>query len=226
MNTRTIPKGSPRTKLTRAQIAEGLKSVPIATLMLGAGNAKFTKLTHKQTRFAQALALGESKAGAYRAAYDTQTNAHAQSIEGQRLAAHPSIAHQVQALKLALAAREYATPPALRALVIERLTAHAIDDDIAPAQRLRALELLGKVTEVAAFTERREIISVTDSATAKDRMMLSLRAVLQAQAIDVTPKHNTTDLLEPLTTTDDCIIDTEPALQTNETDDTSTPPTP
>jgi preprotein translocase subunit YajC len=31
--------------------------------------------------------------------------------------------------------------------VIERLTATAIDDEIKPAQRLRALELLGKVTE-------------------------------------------------------------------------------
>jgi hypothetical protein len=86
-------------------------------------------------------------------------------------------------------------------LVIERLTAHAIDDGIPPAQRLRALELLGKVTEIAAFTERRELVKITDSATARDKLLLSLREVLKAQAIDVTPKQSpasNADTLEPL----------------------------
>lgn len=187
MSTQQIP-NKPRPKLSRADIARGLENVPIAQVLIGAANAKTTKLTPKQRRFAEALALGESKAGAYRAAYDTQTNHHAQSIEGQRLAKHPSISHQVDALRLAAEAKNYATPPALRQLVIERLTAHAIDDNINPSQRLRALELLGKITEVAAFTERREIVRVTDSATARDKLLMSLREVLQAQAIDVTPK--------------------------------------
>ena len=187
MSTQQIP-NKPRPKLSRADIARGLESVPIAQVLLGANNAKTTKLTHKQRKFAEALALGESKAGAYRAAYDTHSKPAIQSLEGSRLAAHPKIALQVDALKLAAEAKNYATPPALRQLVIERLTAHAIDDDIPPAQRLRALELLGKVTEIAAFTERRELVKITDSATARDKLLMSLREVLQAQAIDVTPK--------------------------------------
>jgi hypothetical protein len=181
-----IPKAKQRAKLTREQIREGLKAQPIEALLLGAGNAKKTTLTAKQQKFAQALAMGETKAGAYRAAYDTQTNPHAQSIEGQRLAAHPSITLQVNALRLAAEAREYATPPALRALVLERLTAHAIDPDIKPAQRLRALELLGKVTEVAAFTERRELIKVTDSGQARTRLIQTLRDAMRAGAVDAT----------------------------------------
>lgn len=189
---KAIPKAKARTKLTREQIREGLKAQPIEALLLGAGNAKKTTLTHKQQKFAQALALGETKAGAYRAAYDTHTNPHAQSIEGQRLAAHPSISLQVEALRLAAEARQYATPPALRALVLERLTAHAIDPDVKPAQRLRALELLGKVTEVAAFTERRELIKVTDSGQARTKLIQTLRDAMRAGAIDAT-------ILEPLT---------------------------
>lgn len=181
-----IPKAKPRAKLTREQIREGLKAQPIEALLLGAGNTKKTTLTAKQQKFAQALAMGETKAGAYRAAYDTQTNPHAQSIEGQRLAAHPSISLQVNALRLAAEAREYATPPALRALVLERLTAHAIDPDVKPAQRLRALELLGKVTEVAAFTERRELIKVTDSGQARTRLIQTLRDAMRAGAVDAT----------------------------------------
>lgn len=180
--------------------------------MLGAANAKTTKLTAKQAKFAQALALGETKAGAYRAAYDTHTTAQAQSVEGQRLAAHPAVSLQVEALKLAAEARNYATPPALRALVIERLTAHAIDDTINPAQRLRALELLGKITEVAAFTERREIVRVTDSGTARDKLLLSLREVLQASAVDVTPKPIALKplALEPLAPGPQAALEPEP----------------
>jgi phage terminase small subunit len=179
-----IPKAKPRPKLTREQIREGLKSQPMDALLLGAGNAKKTTLTAKQQKFAQALASGETKAGAYRAAYDTKTNPHAQSIEGQRLAANPSIALQVDALRLAAEARAYATPPALRALVLERLTAHAIDPDVKPAQRLRALELLGKVTEVAAFTERRELVKVTDSGQARTKLIQTLRDAMRAGAVD------------------------------------------
>jgi hypothetical protein len=166
-------------------VAEGLQSVPIDVVLLGAASAKETKLTSKQRAFAEGIAMGKSKAASYREAYDTQAKPHHQSLEGQRLAASPAIARQIDALRLANEARKYATPAALRALVIERLTATAIDDDIKPAQRLRALELLGKVTEVAAFTERREIVQTTDAGSARTALLENLRAALRTQAIDI-----------------------------------------
>lgn len=166
-------------------MAEGLQSVPLDVVLLGAASAKQTKLTAKQRAFAEGVAMGKSKAQAYRDAYDTQARPHHQSLEGQRLAASPAIARQIDALRLANEARKYATPAALRSLVIERLTATAIDEDIKPAQRLRALELLGKVTEVAAFTERREIIKTTDAGSARQALLSHLRAALAAGAIDV-----------------------------------------
>ncbi len=174
-----------RPKLTRAAVAEGLQSVPIDVVLLGAASAKQTKLTHKQRAFAEGIAMGKSKAAAYRDAYDTQAKPHHQSLEGQRLAASPAIARQIDALTLANEARKYATPAALRSLVIERLTATAIDDEIKPAQRLRALELLGKVTEVAAFTERREIIKTESAGDARQSLLTNLRAALRSSAIDV-----------------------------------------
>jgi len=209
METQNIPKAVPkakaRPKLTRQQIREGLKAQPMEALLLGAGNAKKTTLTHKQRKFAEALALGDTKAGAYRAAYDTHSKPAIQSLEGQRLASHPAIALQVEALRLAAEARAYATPPALRALVLERLTAHAIDPDIQPAQRLRALELLGKVTEVAAFTERRELIKVTDSGQARTKLIQTLRDAMRAGAIDATILEPVTLQAEPVT------LDLEPS---------------
>jgi len=122
--------------------------------------------------------MGETKAGAYRKAYNTQSSGKVQSNDGQRLVANPVVAMQIQAFKTAAEAKRYATPAALRNLVIERLTATAIDDDIAPAQRLRALELLGKVTEVAAFTERREVVTVTDSGSLRERLLETLRTAI------------------------------------------------
>jgi hypothetical protein len=88
-------------------------------------------------------------------------------------------------------------------LVLERLTAHAIDPDVKPAQRLRALELLGKVTEVAAFTERRELIKVTDSSQARTKLIQTLRDAMRAGAIDAT-------ILEPLVVTEPVTLEAEP----------------
>jgi hypothetical protein len=104
---------------------------------------------------------------------------------------------QIAAFQVAAAAAAYATPALLRQLVIERLTAAAIDPAVKPAQQLRALELLGKVTEVAAFTERREIIKVDTSGTAKSRLLASLRLAIEGSVSDATIKP-ATELLEEL----------------------------
>ena len=91
--------------------------MPVDVVLLGAAGAKSTKLTAKQKAFAEGLAMGKTKAAAYRDAYDSKAKPHHQSLEGQRLAANPAIAQQVEALTLAAEAQKYATPAALRALV-------------------------------------------------------------------------------------------------------------
>lgn len=171
-------------KLTRKQVAEGLKSVPLDVVLLGAAGAKQSKLTPKQRKFAEGIAMGKTGAQSYRDSYNTHTAPIHAGHQAHRLKKDPKIAAQIDALTLAAEARKYATPAALRSLVIERLTAHAIDDDINPAQRLRALELLGKVTEIAAFTERREIVRADTSTGARTALLEVLRAAIG---------HNVTD---------------------------------
>jgi len=175
------------TRLTRKVVAETLETVPIDQILVGASRGSPKALTAKQKRFAEAIARGETKAGAYRAAYNTHGKPDTQSHSGSRLVADPRIAAQIEAFKVAAEAKRYATPAALRSLVIEQLTAMAVDPDVKDAQRLRALELLGKVTEVAAFTERRELVKVTDAGDARTRLVDSLRqalAVVDVQAIE------------------------------------------
>jgi hypothetical protein len=172
-------------KLTRAQIKESLKSVPMETILLGVHSAKQTGLTAKQIRFAEEIARGETKAGAYRKAYKSTGKPETQSKRGQELMKTGAVSAQVEAFQAAFEAQKYATPAHLRALTIHELTKHALDETFPPAQRMKALELLGKITEVALFTERREVVSVSNPAEIKEKLMASLRLAMGSDIVDV-----------------------------------------
>ena len=173
-------------RLTRKDIEAGLEAMPMDTILLGAVNAKTTKLTHKQRAFAKEVALGNTKTGAYRKTYKTKGKPSTQSAEAQKLSKNPAIATQIEAFKVALEANQFITPASLRALAIHKITEKALDPKVPPAQQLRALELLGKITEVALFTERREIVQVTNSQEMKDKLLNSIRLAISSQgATDV-----------------------------------------
>jgi hypothetical protein len=83
-----------RKRMTRQQIKEGLEQVPIEQVLLGHNRAAHkVALTAKQLKFADALARGDTKAGAYRKAYDTKAKPQVQSIEGQKLSRKPCRVH-------------------------------------------------------------------------------------------------------------------------------------
>jgi phage terminase small subunit len=183
-------------KLTRKQIKEGLEATPIDTLLFGEPKT----LTKKQKAFCEALAKTGNKAEAYRQAYDTHSSPKIQSQEGQALAKNPVIAMQVEAVKLAIEANKYLLPAHLRALTIQKLTEKALDPDVNHAQQIKALELLGKITEVALFSERKEIITTDTSATAKDRLIDTLaRAIRSSSNISLDKKLEADDLLAEIT---------------------------
>jgi hypothetical protein len=170
-------------KLTKKQIQEGLELIPMDRILLGTGTD--IKLTAKQKRFAEELAKGETKVGAYRKAYNTKARPAIQATSASRLASKPHIQLLAERIGLALEAAKYQTPAHIRALTIHELTRHAISEDTAPAQRIKALELLGKITEVALFTERRETVVTTDSGDARAKLMNAMRlAITNSQAID------------------------------------------
>lgn len=164
---------------------EGLEAYPLDVVLMGAVGAKENKLSVKDREFARHLALGESKAEAYRKSRKTTAKPHTASRRGQELAKQSAIQAQAEAFRVAIEAQRLATPAHLRALVIHKLTEHAINEDLKPTERLRALQLLGTVTEVAAFTERREVVQVKDSAQIKERLMQTIRMLTQSGADDV-----------------------------------------
>jgi hypothetical protein len=173
-------------KLTRQKVKEALETVSIETVLLGSSSAHGVKLTSKQREFARQIALGETKASAYRKSRTSKAKPETASKRGQELAKHGAIAAQIDAFKVAFEAQKYTSPAHLRALAIQQLTEHSLNPDWPPAQRVRCLELIGKMTEVSLFTERREIIQVTDSTQIRERLMDTLRTITQAQVTDVT----------------------------------------
>ena len=170
-------------KLTRKGIKQALEQVPIDALLGVQG-----QLTHKQKTFARLVAQGHTASDAYRESYDTQAKPTTINGEAHRLTVHPQVARTIEAYKLANEAAAYQTPAQLRALVIHSLVQTVIDPDVKPATKVAAAKVLGTVTEVAAFTERREVRTIKTSDDAKTELLNKLRGLMIQGASDAEVK--------------------------------------
>jgi hypothetical protein len=172
----------PTSKLTRAQLREALQTVPIDSLFPAAASRE---LTAKQKRFARDVAMGKTKADAYRDNYNTKSK-HTMTSKPYHLAADDRVKAEIEAYKLALETAKHRNPAALRELVIQSLVKVIIDPESKPGQITAAAKVLGTVTEVAAFTERKEVRTITSSEDARASIMAQLKALSNASATDAT----------------------------------------
>jgi hypothetical protein len=183
-------------RLTRKQIEEGLDSVPVSGLLGGASR----ELTAKQKRFARDVAMGKTKADAYRDNYNVTSKATMTS-RPYALASDVRVKAEIEAIKRAQEAEHLKNPLALRALVISTLVELATNPDAKDATRLQAVKILGGVTEVAAFTERKETKVITSSTDARAEVLAELRALANANAADaVVIENQAAELLAELKT--------------------------
>jgi hypothetical protein len=170
-------------KISKREIKEGLEQIPIEQILLGSMGDK--QLTHKQKTFAKQVALGKPKAQAYKIAYDTNGNPITASANAQKLMGDTRIKLLVDAYSRAFEAREYQKPERLRELVIHQLTELALNPEVKDAQRIRSLELLGKVSEVGAFTERKETRVIHESSKIKERLLEQLKTIINIDASEI-----------------------------------------
>jgi hypothetical protein len=181
-------------KLTRAQIKAGLDTIPVETL-LSSGTGKQPQLTTKQRDFARAVAMGKTKAQAYRESYKSDPAPSTIVTEPYAVAKNPIVAREIEAYKLAIEAEKHRTPQQLKALLVQQLVQHSLDAEFPPASRVQCLKLLGSLFEVGAFVERKEVTTISRSDDIRTRLMDRLRtvtAVTDAQASDAL------DLLEEI----------------------------
>lgn len=163
-------------KLTRAQIREGLDTIPIETL-LSSGQGKTPALTTKQRNFAKAVAMGKTKAQAYRESYKVNATQSTILTEPYAVARNPLVAREVEAYKIAIEAEKHRTPLQLKALLVQQLVQHSLDDDFPPASRVACLKLLGSLYDVGAFVERKEITTVNRSEDIRTRLLSRLQTI-------------------------------------------------
>jgi len=197
----------PSKPLTRAEAKSALKELPIEHVLL----VKNSTLTSKQKEFARQVALGETGAEAYRKSYNTKAKPKHQGNKASELKADERIQREIEAYKLAIQAESYRSAAGLRSLVLHSLTQVLIDPATKPAQKIQAARVLGQVTEVAAFTERKEVTHINGSDEIKAQIMSQLKGLMlsanqSGDIVDVTAN----ELLEELSSTGNDSADEEP----------------
>jgi hypothetical protein len=170
-------------KITKREIKEGLENIPIEQILLGSANSR--ELTHKQKTFAKQVALGKPKTVAYRIAYDTKGKKSTQAVNAHKVSNNDNVKNMIEAYSRAFEAREYQKPERLRELVIHQLTELALNPEVKDAQRIRSLELLGKVSEVGAFVDRKETRVIHESSKIKERLLDQLKTIINVDASEI-----------------------------------------
>jgi len=172
-----VKKKSPP-RLSKAQIKETLAKTPIEHIL---GTKQ--PLTNKQREYAHKLAIGAvSKRQAYKETYNTNSE-YSLNRAPYVLARDERIKREMEAYKLAIEAEKQRTPAQLKALLIQQLVQHSIDEDFPPAQRMKALELIGKLYDVGAFMERKETtITHVKSSDLRAQLLERIKQVIDVEA--------------------------------------------
>lgn len=213
-------------KINRSQIREALDQLPIEEILLG-NKAESKTLTSKQKAFAEEIAKGATKAGAYKKAYGSKGSSQTRSKEASKLLQNPQLTPYIDQIKLAIESQKYLFPAHLRALAIQQLTEKALDPTIAPAIQVRCLELIGKMSDVGLFQERKEIRETATTSEAKSKLMSTLaEAIRSSRSLSTDRKKDAEDLLREITGDDPITIDQIPTIEDQETEDPEDRPAP
>ena len=130
--------------------------------------------------------MGSTGSEAIRKAYNRKGKPKTNANDAYKLRKRPDIKAVITAMEAAIQVAEYQTPAGLRALVIQTLVQTMIDPETKDAVKIAAAKTLGTVTEVAAFTERKETRIIRSSEDAKSKLLAKLRDMMKANATDAT----------------------------------------
>ena len=196
-------------KLSRKELTQGLKENSIDTIL---GPHVSRTLTGKQKAFALEVAKGQTKASAYRKAYKPDATKRTMASKPYELMQDERIQREVKAYELAIEAAKHRSPAALRELVISGLVEIALNPDTKDSVRVQALRTIGTITEVSAFTERKEVRTISSSETAKASILAQLQTLMQGDVTDVTSRDAESLLAELRTPESEPVPDADPPV--------------
>lgn len=182
-------------KLTRAQIREGLDQIPIERII--GGDKTTPKLTTKQKNFVKAVVEGKPKAQAYREAYNSKGNAKTRASNSSQLSAKTHIKQAIESETVRKQYRELHSATQWREHILQSLYEESIKEDSPPSARIQALALLGKVSEISLFEERKTTTIVHHkSGELKAKLFDKLKGIIDTSITDV--KDTSDSLLDEL----------------------------
>ena len=133
---------------------------------------------------------------------------------------NPQVSTHIESIKVAIEAQKYLFPAHLRALAIQQLTEKALDPAVPPAIQVKCLELIGKMSEVALFTERKELKQTDTTSEAKQKLIDSLaNAIRSSRNLSGDRKKDAEDLLKEITGSDPITIDQIPEIEADQEED-------
>ena len=164
-------------RMSKEEIRESLDQIPIESIF---NKGLSQELTPKQKRFAKEVAKGEvSKAEAYRRTYNTNQKPKAVGSDACKLASKPSVAQEIERVKLALQAMEYRSPSHLKALVVDSLTKVLLDEDAKHSDKINASKVIGTISGVDMFKDIKEVNHTINSKMAKDQVLNEIKRLIK-----------------------------------------------
>ena len=211
------PKVSAKRAREARQYLESVNPSQLGYMLTGSSKT----LTAKQQAFAYHVAQGATKAEAYRQAYKRDATKATIISQPYALSRDPRIALEIEAYKLAAEAAKHRTAEDLRRLVIQALTQQIIDPECPPAVRVQAAKTLGNVTEVAAFTERRESVVHHSSDKLRAQILEQVTALMSGKTVEGERiEADAASLLNELTASRQDTDGPSPSAQDDTPDDT------
>jgi phage terminase small subunit len=144
-------------------------------------------LTPKMKRFAEAVALGNTGADAYRAAYSNNQKPKTIGDNASRLKADSRIKTEIERIQRANELAAYHSYEGLRSIVISTLAEIATNPEEKGATRVQSVRAIGQLVGVDAFRETKRVEHVRDSGELRDQIMAQLKTMMLASddAVDV-----------------------------------------
>jgi hypothetical protein len=180
------------TKPTRKAMKEALKDQTIQSIL----RVPKSTLTAKQAKFAEAVALGETKSDAYRKAYKPNAKTTTVNRNAHTIASNIKVQATIEAIKQANEAMKYQNAESLRSLAITSLVQVLTDPESKPQAKIQASKIIGQMTEVSLFTHRSETKVIHSSEDIKAKILQEIRGLMSGDVEDVIEKDATSLLAE------------------------------
>jgi len=177
---------------SRKQVKAAIEDQGISRVLM----TKRSDISPKMRRFAENVAMGETGADAYRKSYNATGKPKTIGDNASRLKSDSRIKAEIEAYQLAIESQKYQSAANIRALVVQSLVQVLIDSESSPAHRISASKVLGSISEIGMFVDRKEITHVQASDDIRQTIMQQLKTIANdATDVDVDANALLRDLI-------------------------------